>query len=43
MLHHPTLDTLQARRLLGMAKALSEQENMPGHHRPQADGTGPEG
>jgi DNA replication protein DnaC len=29
MLHHPTLDKLQALRLLGMAKALSEQENMP--------------
>jgi DNA replication protein DnaC len=29
MLHHPTLDKLQALRLLGMAKALSEQGNMP--------------
>jgi hypothetical protein len=29
MLHHPTLEKLQALRLMGMYKALSEQMNMP--------------
>jgi DNA replication protein DnaC len=29
MLHHPTLDKLQALRLTGMVKALSEQMHMP--------------
>jgi DNA replication protein DnaC len=29
MLHHPTLEKLQALRLMGMYKALTEQMNMP--------------
>ena len=33
MLRHPTLDTLQALKLTGMATALAEQWEMPDVHR----------